>query len=88
LVEEASAASQSMADQARSLNASMQRYQVLGNAGGSRAAARVTADTGASIEAERRRSGRPWTATRTPAPKAARAAKSIAGGDDAVWKEF
>jgi methyl-accepting chemotaxis protein len=50
LVEEASAASQSVAEQARGLNSSMQRYRVAG---------------AAAPPAERRGSNRPWTAKAT-----------------------
>jgi methyl-accepting chemotaxis protein len=46
LVEEASAASQSVAEQARGLNSSMQRYRVAG---------------AAALPADRRSSNRPWT---------------------------
>ena len=84
LVEEASAASQAMADQARGLNASMQRYRVND--------AEETEPVGAPpATTERRKPGRPWT---PPAPAknaapAVRVAKAPASGNaDTVWNEF
>jgi methyl-accepting chemotaxis protein len=86
LVEETSAASQSMAQQARGLNVSMQRYQV-------NAAAAVAAPVTPAAEptpAERRATSRPWTGSRpagarqVPAPPK-RAANDI---NEAAWKEF
>jgi methyl-accepting chemotaxis protein len=92
LVEEASAASLSMADQARQLNASLKRYRVderlmaLAAAAAKPTAEQVAAAT--ERERERRRPGRPWS---NPAQQAA--AASLAGGvatgtDDTIWKEF
>ena len=87
LVEEATAASQTMAEQAKGLNDSMQRFHV--NAATVPmtvpAAPRASADTS---RAERRKAGRPWTSrnqegAETPAPR-----KAAAGADDSVWKEF
>jgi methyl-accepting chemotaxis protein len=88
LVEQTSAASQSMADQARGLKASMQKYRV--NA----VAATVEADDAPAEEpaatVERRKANRPWSGKRgapagtndAPVKRAANAAES------AVWKEF
>jgi methyl-accepting chemotaxis protein len=81
LVEEAAAASQTMAEQARGLNDSMQRFHVNASAAPAPAAP-ASAD-------ERRKGGRPWAAKRqaeaAPPPSAR---KVMAGTDDAVWKEF
>ncbi|MFO7324923.1 MAG: hypothetical protein DIU62_004315, partial [Pseudomonadota bacterium] len=91
LVEEASAASLSMAEQARQLNAAMQKYKVdqrlMAEA---LAAARPTAEQVAAVtarerERERRRPGRPWS--NAPAATAATPAAAT-GTDDTIWKEF
>jgi methyl-accepting chemotaxis protein len=84
LVEEATAASQTMAEQAKGLNDSMQRFQVKGAA-----VTTPAARADAVPAAERRKSGRPWTSQRNaePGEPAARKAAS-AGADDSVWKEF
>jgi methyl-accepting chemotaxis protein len=88
LVEQASAASQSMAEQARSLNDTMARYQVAGSSG----EAPVT-KTDATTKAERRGAGRPWAGK--PAGLSASARKTAprgpverTGTGDGVWKEF
>jgi methyl-accepting chemotaxis protein len=85
LVEQASAASQAMAEQARDLNSSMARYQVNSQTSGSasEAAASMTA-------ADRRKTGRPWTASPAAAAKApaVRSSSRQANGDDTEWKEF
>jgi methyl-accepting chemotaxis protein len=83
LVEEATAASQTMAEQARGLNDSMQRFQVKGSAATPAPAPRAGDSAPAS---ERRKAGRPWTAQRNAEPAAAR--KAAGGPDDSVWKEF
>ncbi|MBS0378603.1 MAG: PAS domain S-box protein [Proteobacteria bacterium] len=99
LVEEASAASQAMADQARSLNDMMGKYQV--------DAAEVAAATPAARDSreparakaapaqERRSPARPWAgrsagapAAAAPAKKAPPAASKATGTDDVDWKEF
>jgi methyl-accepting chemotaxis protein len=85
LVEQASAASQAMAEQARGLNDSMQRYRVNGSdevAGAARPAAAPVV--------ERRKSGRPWAAAAkaAPAPVARAANGGADGADDSLWKEF
>jgi methyl-accepting chemotaxis protein len=95
LVEEASAASQAMADQARGLNSSMSRYRVQEESADATPAAAHASEraAGDSSAVERRKAGRPWTggkraaakAEAAPAPRAARAASSA---EDAVWKEF
>jgi len=92
LVEEASAASQSMADQARSLNETMARYEV-NDGGAARANARAVS-AGNSPKMERRAATRPWAGkAAAPARTAARSAPAVAsaaatGTDDALWKEF
>jgi len=89
LVEQASAASQSMAEQARGLNDSMQRYEVNGDLPAREVvAAPAKADAPAP---ERRKPNRPWSAK--PAAKRSPAAKTTATpaaatGTDTVWKEF
>jgi methyl-accepting chemotaxis protein len=87
LVEEASASSQSMAEQARTLNELMRRYQIDGQPAATERAA-------AAPRAERRASTRPWNPARKPAsastsartPDEPRAAAAANG--DAAWKEF
>ena len=86
LVEEASAATQSMAEQARHLNGSMQRYKVdprlMAQAA---AAAKPSAEQVAAATVpvrERRKAGRPWTVP------AAVNAGAVPAGDDTIWKEF
>jgi len=89
LVEQASAASQAMAEQARDLNSSMGRYQV--NTQSSDVAAGAAPVASPTPAVERRKAGRPWTgaapaaAAKTPAP---RASTRKANGDDTEWKEF
>src|SRR5690606_18457493 len=87
LVEEASAASLSMAEQARQLNSSMQRYKVderlMAMAA---AAAKPTAEQVAAAtvrDRERRRPGRPWNAGSNSYQ-----ASMSTGTDDTIWKEF
>jgi methyl-accepting chemotaxis protein len=90
LVEEASAASQAMAEQARGLNENMSRYTVAGMVAEARAM--KAADTAAT---ERRKGTRPWSKASPPAPAAAapREVRAAVGApapltDDSVWKEF
>jgi methyl-accepting chemotaxis protein len=86
LVEEASAASQAMAEQARGLNSSMERYRVNEDA----EQASAPANNVAAATTERRKASRPWSGK--PAPAAAPAAvgktRAASGTDDAVWKDF
>ncbi len=86
LVEETSAASQSMAQQARGLNASMQRYQVNATA----AAPAPVAPAAEPNPVERRMPGRPWKGNRAGASEKAPAPVKRAANDakDAAWKEF
>jgi methyl-accepting chemotaxis protein len=77
LVEQASAATQSMAEQARGLNQSMQHYRV-----NDAPAAAASVTTG-----ERRHAGRPWTQPQ-PAQVPPPATKTNGGTDEVVWKEF
>jgi methyl-accepting chemotaxis protein len=94
LVEEASAASQSMADQARGLNQAMQKYRVDGSQQvvATQAAPTVTAAAPAAgaraATAERRKPSRPWAAPKTAARAATPVAAPAIGGADPVWKEF
>jgi methyl-accepting chemotaxis protein len=86
LVEEASAASQAIVEQAQALNGMIARYDV-----GDEAQAGKPLASGSS---ERRSAARPWTGKRTApaaaAPKASAAQPALrkAAGDDAQWKEF
>ena len=91
LVEQASAASQAMAEQARDLNKSMERYQV--NASPNKAAEPTQAlpAAEATSAADRRKAGRPWDANRTPAaatPKTRASARVANSPEDTEWKEF
>ena len=99
LVEEASAASQSMAGQAKALNDMMDRFEVSPEAAQAAAAAMAAASSErpaaakpaaakAAPPAERRRPQRPWTKGDAPtaAPKARAAV--VNGSDDSEWKEF
>jgi methyl-accepting chemotaxis protein len=88
LVEEASAASQAIVEQAQSLNGMIARYNVGGEPSVARPAAKVSAPA-----AERRSGTRPWTNRAAPATSASKpsmtsAARKASGGDDAEWKEF
>jgi methyl-accepting chemotaxis protein len=94
LVEQATAASQSMADQARDLTKMMERFQV-GDSGSSGRTTRVEAAPAA--RPERRSASRPFSAkprvAAKPAavePSEAPAArrKAVANGGDADWREF
>jgi methyl-accepting chemotaxis protein len=95
LVEQATAASQSMADQARSLNEMMVRYRVDGSGarhevGSVKSASAAAPNAGAPVRVERRGAARPWAGK--PAAKKAAApapvAKVASGGDDSEWKDF
>ena len=91
LVEQASAASQSMAEQARALNDSMQRYKVNGQAAAaaSLVASMLAPPVATATAAERRKPGRPWSPAATTAPAAAKPAVSAADSiGDPIWKEF
>jgi methyl-accepting chemotaxis protein len=90
LVEQASAASQAMADQARDLNGAMQRYRVETGAAvvarGSMPKAVATRSAAASQSAaERRNPGRPWSAA---AGAQTEDAVEAQGADDPAWKVF
>ena len=97
LVEQATAASQSMADQARELNTIMGRYRVGGTSADSApVAAPRTAQAAASVKGERRGPNRPFSGKSKPASRpvavhaevqaSARAAASNGNGAD--WREF
>jgi methyl-accepting chemotaxis protein len=93
LVEQATAASQSMADQARDLTTMMEKYQV--NDSGARAPVTRAAP---AVLAERRSPKRPFAGkravSRAPAARGQPAAVSVAppkagtNGNDADWREF
>jgi methyl-accepting chemotaxis protein len=103
LVEQATASSQAMADQARELNEMMGRYRVQGDGRqGSSASARPSATSdaptlsdsaGGSAASERRTRNRPWSGKRaaattsSTAPPAA-SRKQATGGSDTDWQEF
>jgi len=78
LVEEASAASQAIVEQAQALNGMISRYNV-GTEGNARQAAKA-----AAAATERRSAARPWTKT-AAAPVQAR---KVVGAADGEWKEF
>ena len=101
LVEEASAASQSMADQARALNETMSRYEVSSDSGAARTVAPAARLSQQAPAAERRSPSRAWSAAPAPAAAATKApparlraappkapALKATGTDDASWKEF
>jgi hypothetical protein len=100
LVEEATAASQSMADQARELNQMMGRYRIDPAhqvATASAAAARTKVAATAPVRTERRSANRPWagkapaTAATAPPPKSdSGKARQVVGAAsaDADWQEF
>jgi PAS domain S-box-containing protein len=95
LVEQATAGSKSMADQARSLNEMTRRYRLSGNGvrheNGSPAAPATspTPRAAAPVRVERRSASRPWSDSaavkKAPASMAKVAASS---GDDSEWKDF
>ncbi len=94
LVEQASAASQAMAEQARGLNGNMSRYSVLAAV---TEAVASQSNAAATFRAERRKTSRPWSqgggraAPAATAPSRERRAASGGGAtanDDSVWKEF
>ncbi len=95
LVEQATAASQSMADQARDLTKMMERYEV-GEASASRAAVSRAPAKVAAVP-ERRSPSRPFSGKPQPAAKPAPVEaheapagrrKTVANGNDADWREF
>ncbi|MEJ0039082.1 MAG: methyl-accepting chemotaxis protein [Gammaproteobacteria bacterium] len=101
LVEEATAASQSMADQARDLNQMMSRYRIDEAAGSgwvSSATQRANvaaAKAAAAPKAERRSTGRPWAkasakAASAASPVDASTHKKVVGTatNDTDWQEF
>ena len=91
LVEQATAASQSMADQARDLTKMMERYQV-GEEGG--AAAKPAAPAKVAQMVERRSPSRPFSGKPAAKPAesfaapVARAKAVVNGNNDADWREF
>ncbi|MFO7325424.1 MAG: methyl-accepting chemotaxis protein [Pseudomonadota bacterium] len=99
LVEQASAASQAMADQARGLNTLIQRYRVGGGTAVAQAAPAPGQgpQSGAPGGIERRGPGRPWSgkalsglrerAAARPGDRTTAIASAAASGDQ-VWKEF
>jgi len=91
LVEQASAASQAMAEQARDLNASMSRYHVNVTAADAAVPA-IKVVAAATPAADRRKATiRPWTAKsaaaeKAPAPRAS--TRAVKAADNTEWKEF
>jgi methyl-accepting chemotaxis protein len=94
LVEQATAASQSMADQARDLSKMMDRYQVSDSGSAGRA---VRSEPAVSARPERRSVNRPFSGKpRVPAKPTAVASveapaarrKAVANSGDADWREF
>jgi methyl-accepting chemotaxis protein len=103
LVEQATAASQSMADQARDLNKMMSRYRIDEAAAAGwvaspaqRANVAAAVATGNAPKAERRAAGRPWSKAPSRAAAAAEvsadavAHKKVVGApsNDSDWQEF
>jgi methyl-accepting chemotaxis protein len=98
LVEEASAASQAMAEQARGLNGALERYRVDAREATVGKAAQVGAQPADAVEpieastaprAERRGPARPWNAKRSGAKRVAGMdVRADRAADDTVWKEF
>jgi Zn-dependent oligopeptidase len=104
LVEEATASSETMAEQARALNNSMQRFRVNGSDAAQERAAALQAEamghgarsapaaaargSEAAQAIERRKAGRPWSAPRTVESAPKVAPSSASNADDAMWKEF
>ena len=98
LVEQATAASQSMADQARDLTKMMDRYSIGDSGNSMTAVARAPAPAQAPVKVERRAPTRPFSGKpqATPSrPVALKSAASAAGGarpaangNDADWQEF
>jgi methyl-accepting chemotaxis protein len=94
LVEEATAASQSMADQARDLTKMMERYEVGDSSAAAGTVARTAAPAKAAPTVERRSPNRPFSGkpAAKPAPVESYEApvrqKAIANGGDADWREF
>ena len=90
LVEEASAASRSIVEQAQSLNAMIARYDV----GGENTAKPVarSATSAAPAATERRSAARPWANRAAPAATAAKASatapRKVANDEATDWKEF
>jgi methyl-accepting chemotaxis protein len=88
LVEQASAASQAMADQARGLNMAMQGYRVKSDDEQGKPVARAGSGRAEAKPAvERRGASRPWTGKAEP-PAAPAKTRVVNGDDESVWKEF
>jgi methyl-accepting chemotaxis protein len=94
LVEEATAASQSMADQARDLTKMMERYEVGDSHGAAQPPARAAAPAKAAPVVERRSPDRPFSGKPAAKPVPAQSheapvrPKAVANGNDADWREF
>jgi methyl-accepting chemotaxis protein len=100
LVEQATAASQAMAEQARELNEMMARYVVDAAAEAAmtmRSKPVVKSEAASQPRAERRSAKRPWsdrtTKAAAPAPAASPqvaepAPRKVANGSDSDWTEF
>ncbi len=96
LVEQATAASQAMAQQAGELNEMMGRYELAASLEQSAGTAARAAATGAArtapaaAQSERRRPNRPWSGARANRPEGATRAPSeaLSNGTDSDWQEF
>ena len=97
LVEQASAAAQAMAEQARGLDGLIARYKVAPTTGevqpqrlSTPAVVKRPAVQPAAALAERRSGARPWTKSEAKARATGRpaAAQGAAAGTDSEWKEF
>jgi len=102
LVEQATASSQAMADQARELNEMMSRYRVSGELGagrsGSSADGAPVVAAADGVSSDRRTRNRPWAKRTTaaglpaagaaPAPASRKPAAAAGGATDSDWQEF
>ncbi len=94
LVEQASAASQAMAEQARGLNERMSAYRVNGDAmdrvamAPAASAPRASAAGKTPSAGERRKANRPWTKKAEVSREQGAPAAAATGTNDEVWKEF
>jgi methyl-accepting chemotaxis protein len=98
LVEQATASSQAMADQARELNEMMNRYRVQRDARAGASpqahAPTLSESAGGTAATERRSRTRPWTkpkasaAAAAAAPPAPAPRKQSNGNSDTDWQEF
>jgi methyl-accepting chemotaxis protein len=90
LVEQATAASQAMAQQAGELNEMMGRYELAASLAPATPRAGAPARSAPAAQPERRRPSRPWTGARAnrPAGPARTRAEALSNGTDSDWQEF